>query len=476
MSNLFSAVNANSVRTWNGMRTLETSESSLVDLFFKWGGSRGKFNELVPTLASAIATDKDLAIRTILWGRDARSGAGERQLFKDAINFMAENELLTVEEAARLLVKIPELGRFDDLFIFVGTVLEDAAFDLLRHAIFVDNNGLAAKWAPRKGPVAAKFRKFLDMSPRDYRKAIVSRTHVVEQAMCAKDWNSIDFSKIPSVAAARYQKAFSKNAPEAYSAYKAALVRGDKDVKINAAAVYPYDIIKSLRTGDKVIASEQWKALPDFLGGSEYAGILPVVDVSGSMSGVSVNGPSGWGPGTITALDVAISLGLYISERNRGIFKDEFITFSSKPKFQKLTGDLKSRYAQLQRAEWEMSTNLHAVFELILNSAVKAKVDEEDMPKTVLILSDMQFNQCVRHDDTAFGMIKRKYEAAGYKVPHVVFWNLNTGSGVPVKHDQNGTALVSGFSPSIMKSVLRADEMTPVAVMKATVMDARYNW
>lgn len=474
MSALFSAVNENTTRTWNGMRTLETSESALVDLFFKWGGSRGKFNDLVPTLAAALATDKDLAIRTILWGRDARSGAGERQLFKDAINFMAENQLLTVDEAARLLVKIPELGRFDDLFIFVGTVLEDAAFDLLRHAIFVDNNGLAAKWTPRKGPIAAKFRKFLDMSPRDYRKALVARTNVVEQAMCAKNWNSIDFSKVPSVAAARYQKAFLKNAPEAYASYKAALVRGDKDVKINASAVYPYDIIKSLRTGDTVVASQQWKALPDFLGGSEYKGILPVVDVSGSMSGVHVNG--NYGAGAITALDVAISLGLYISERNRGIFKDEFITFSSRPKFQKLSGDLRSRYAQLQRADWEMSTNLHAVFELILGAAVKAEVDEADMPQTILILSDMQFNACVRHDDTAFGMIKRKYEAAGYKMPHVVFWNLNTGSGVPVKHDQNGTALVSGFSPSIMKSVLRADEMTPVAVMKATVMDARYNW
>lgn len=474
MSALFSAVNENTTRTWNGMRALETSESALVDLFFKWGGSRGKFNDLVPTLAAALATDKDLAIRTILWGRDARSGAGERQLFKDAINFMAENQLLTVDEAARLLVKIPELGRFDDLFIFVGTVLEDAAFDLLRHAIFVDNNGLAAKWTPRKGPIAAKFRKFLDMSPRDYRKALVSRTNVVEQAMCAKNWNKIDFSKVPSVAAARYQKAFAKNAPEAYASYKAALVRGDKDVKINASAVYPYDVIKSLRTGDAVVASQQWKALPDFLGGSEYKGILPVVDVSGSMTGVYVNGV--YGAGAITALDVAISLGLYISERNRGIFKDEFITFSSRPKFQKLSGDLRSRYAQLQRAEWEMSTNLHAVFELILGAAVKAKVDEADMPQTILILSDMQFNSCVRHDDTAFGMIKRKYEAAGYKMPHVVFWNLNTGSGVPVKHDQNGTALVSGFSPSIMKSVLRADEMTPVAVMKATVMDARYNW
>ncbi len=474
MSALFSAVNENSTRTWNGMKTLQTSESALTDLFFKWGGSRGKFNELVPTLASALATDKDLAVRTILWGRDARSGAGERQLFKDAINFMAENQLLTVDEAARLLVKIPELGRFDDLFIFVGTVLEDAAFDVLRHAIFVDNNGLAAKWTPRKGPIAAKFRSYLGLSPKEYRKALVSRTNVVEQAMCAKNWNSIDFSKIPSVAAARYQKAFSKNAPEAYAAYKAALVRGDKDVKINAAAVYPYDIIKSLRTGDAVVASEQWKALPDFLGGSEYKGILPVVDVSGSMQGVSVNNT--WGPGRITALDVAVSLGLYISERNRGIFKDEFITFSSSPKFQKTKGSLRERMAQMERSEWGMSTDLHKVFELILNAAKKADVPEAEMPQTILILSDMQFNSCVRFDDTAFGMIKRKYKDAGYKVPHVVFWNLNTGSGVPVKHDQNGTALVSGFSPSIMKSVLRADEMTPEAVMKATVMDARYNW
>jgi len=470
MTTLFSAINANTVRTTNGMKTLASSESALVDLFFKWGGSRGKFKDLIPFLSGAFATDKDLAVRILLWGRDARTGAGERQLFKDSINFIAENQVLTLDEAARVLVKIPELGRFDDLFVFVDTVLEDEAFALLYHAIFVQDNGLAAKWTPRKGPVANKFRKFLGLSPKQYRKALVERTNVVETAMCAKDWNAIDFSKIPSVAAARYQKAFLKNAPETYATYKAALVKGDPSVKVNAKGVYPYDIIKSLRRGDATVANAQWKALPDFMAGSESRGILPIVDVSGSMT------CSAGGNSEITCLDVAISLGLYVSERNRGIFKDQFITFSSRPQMLKTTGSLSERMTQMARSNWEMSTDLNAAFKLILDSAVNGNVPAEEMPDTILILSDMQFNQCIRHDDSAMQMITRKYNEAGYKLPNVVFWNLNTSNGVPVSFDKSGTALVSGFSPSIMASVLKAEEVTPLTMMKTTLMDEKYDW
>lgn len=488
MSNLFSATNANSIRTWNGMRTLETSLSSNVDLYYKWGGSRGKFDDIKAVIAAALASDKDLAVRTLLWGRDVREGAGERQLFRDAIEFIASGEFLTIDEARRVMVKIPFLGRWDDLFIFVGTVLENEAFSLLAHAIFDENNALAAKWTPRKGPIANKFRKFLELSPKQYRKALVSRTHVVEQAMCAKNWDEINFSHVPSVAAGRYIAAFKRNAPEAYAAYKAALVKTDPkdpkpEVKINAGAVYPYDVIRALRVGDVEIASKQWEALPDYMSGSEYSGILPVIDTSGSMSCAKAGGGHMNGhfrdakAAEISCLDVAISLGVYLSERNRGVFKDEFVTFSTRPKMVKLTGDLKHRYEQLAgENNWEGSTNLHAVFVLMLNSAKRANLPAEDLPKTILIISDMQFNSCVRHDDTAHQMIVRKYKEAGYPVPNVVFWNVNTANGVPVSHDQHGTALVSGFSPSIVKAIIRAEEFTPEAVMKQTVMSDRYAW
>jgi hypothetical protein len=174
-------------------------------------------------------------------------------------------------------------------------------------------------------------------------------------------------------------------------------------------------------------------------------------------------------------MDVCVSLGLYLADKNTGPFKDMFLTFSTKSKIEILKGNLLSKLAQLQRAEWDMSTNLHAAFDTVLNFAVKGKVDAKDMPRYILIMSDMEFNACARHDDSAMEMIARKYEAAGYTVPNIVFWNLNARAGnVPVKHDKKGVALVSGFSPAIMKSILSAESLDPVNVMLATINAPRY--
>jgi len=476
MSNLFSAINESGItRTWNGMKTNATSENFAVDLFYKWGGARGKFNEIVTSLAGAIAEDKDIAIRILLWGRDARSGAGERQLFKDSIDFLAGNEMLTMDEAIRVMHRIPELGRWDDLKIFVGTVLESVALNWWVDSI-IGGDGLAAKWAPRKGPLASKMRKIAEMSPKAYRKLLVENTNVVETAMCSGNWAGINFSHVPSVAAARLQKAFGKHAPVEYAAYKEALVKGtDPKVKINASAVYPYDVIKSLRTGDKGVSNAQWKALPDYMDVSEGTGILPMIDTSGSMT-MAAGGQGGYSAGQISCMDVAVSLGLYISERNKGIFKDEFLTFSSSPALQKTKGTLSERYNQMRRANWSMSTDIIKAFRVMLSAAVAGNISEADMPKTLLIISDMQFDQCARFDDSAMQSITRQYHHAGYARPNIVFWNVNTGEGVPVKHNQAGVALVSGFSPSIMASVLDADEMSPEALMLKAVMVERYNW
>lgn len=476
MSSLFSAVNKSSTRTQNGMRTQATSESPVTDLYYKWGGSRGRFSQIAPSLSAALAADRDLAVRVLLNGRDAREGVGERQLFKDSINFMAENELVTTDEARRIMARIPDLGRWDDLFVFVGTSLEEEAFALIAEALFKDNNGLAAKWMPRKGPFAVKLRKFLGLSPKRYRKALVERTSVVETQMCAKDWEKIDFSKVPSVAASRYMKAFKKNAGARYEAYKAALVKGDDPkVKVNAGAVYPYDVIRALRKGDAVVASEQWKALPDYMEGSEWKNILPVVDVSGSMAIAAAGG--GWASvGDVTCMDVAISIGLYVSERNFGVFKDEFITFSRVPMFVRTTGTLAERVHQYSKLNFAENTNLHAVFDLVLSSALRYNLPEAEMPRTILIISDMQFDFCVAHDDSAIEMIKRKYRNAGYPVPNVVFWNVSTNSGVPVSHNDKGVALVSGCSPAVMKAVINTESFTPENVMKQAVMNPRYDW
>ena len=323
---------------------------------------------------------------------------------------------------------------------------------------------------PRKGPIAAKLRASFGWTPKYYRKRLVELTNVVETAMCSKNWNSINFDHVPSLAMSRYMTAFHRNAPEAIEQYKAKLVTGE--AKVNAGAVYPYDIVKSIRYGTSSvndIADKQWDSLPDYMNGNN---ILPIVDVSGSME--SLVGDNA----LLSCMDVAVSLGLYTSDKNKGAFKDMFLTFSEKPEFVYLSGTLSEKLRQMQTSHWGMSTDLHAAFKKILEYAVKGKVPQKDMPSMLLILSDMQFNQCVEHGDSAIGMIERKYREAGYKVPAVVFWNINSYDNVPVSYNKNGTALVSGFSPSIMKSVLAAnmDDMSPLSIMKQTVMVDRYNY
>jgi hypothetical protein len=209
---------------------------------------------------------------------------------------------------------------------------------------------------------------------------------------------------------------------------------------------------------------------------------LPVVDVSGSMSTPAGDNKN------VTCMDVAISLGLYISERNEGNFKNAFVTFSNDPQLQVLSGTLTDRYRQLQKADWGMSTDLQKVFQLILDQATKHNLDQDEMPTKILILSDMEFNEATNSTGgwysresktewnlTAQHMIEQMYAAAGYQVPQIVYWNIQSrNGGVPVAFDKQGTALVSGFSPSIMTSLLKGEIESPQQIMDLTIMSERY--
>ena len=459
--------------TENGMATNSTSLNACVDLFFNIGAMRGQDKQrLIATFSKAFNEDPKRAMKLLFWARDVRGGAGERQVFRDIIKYLAEEHDLTLKANLEF---VSEFGRWDDLLELIGTRLEKDAMTLISDALIAEN-GLCAKWMPRKGMAAVKLRNFMGMTPKEYRKSLVGLTNVVETKMCAKEWDSIEFGKLPSVASARYQKAFGKNAYESYSAYIASLVKGE--AKINAGAVYPYDVTKSLNHGNKTVANEQWKALPNYLEGANDM-ILPVVDVSGSMSS-----PAG-GSKTVTCMDVAISLGLYISERNKGPFKDAFITFSSNPQLQVLSGTLSDRYAQMSNSDWGMSTNLEATFKLILDQATKHNLSQDEMPNKILILSDMEFNAATggggwrneggKWTPTAQQMIEKMYNDAGYKVPQIVYWNIQSrNGGVPVAFDAQGTALVSGFSPAIMTSLLGGDIESPQQIMDKTILSERY--
>jgi hypothetical protein len=451
--------------TENGMVTNPTTLNKCVDLFFSIGAMRGKSQDKVVSLFNEAYNENPLvASKLLFWSRDVRSGAGERQIFRDILTHLTTTSPQTVRKNIGL---IPEFGRWDDVLVLVGTELEDDMFILIKDSL-TNGDALCAKWMPRKGDVANRLRKLFRFTPKEYRKMLVNLTNVVESKMCAKDWESIDYSKLPSLASSRYQKSFVKNDTERYDEYKKALIDGT--AKVNAGAVYPYDIIKSIsQGGDTIVSEKQWESLPNWMEGSNER-VLPVVDVSGSMCC-----PAG-GNDNLTCMDVAISLGMYISERNEGNFKDAFITFSDEPQLQYLTGGLKERLNQLRSADWGYSTDLESVFNLILNQAKIYDIPQDKMPTKIMILSDMEFNQATRSDLGSQSMIESMYEMAGYKKPDIIYWNLNaSGSNFPVEFNKNGTALVSGFSPSILKPLLAGKNMTPESIMMGTVNDERYS-
>lgn len=465
--------NENRVEISEGIAALASSLNECVNLFFQVGAMRGKDkNALLQMFSKAYSENPLVATKVLFWARDARGGAGERQIFRDILEYLVVNSTDVVRKNLSL---IPEFGRWDDILLLVGTEVEGDVFDLIKTEL--DNeNGLCSKWMPRKGKVANAIRRSFKVSPKVYRKTLVELTSVIETAMCAKDYSGVDYSKLPSLASSRYQKAFLRNDEVGYGEYKTALESGE--AKVNAGAVYPYDIIKSMNFGgDKVVNNAQWESLPNFMEGSEER-VLPVVDVSGSMS------CSAGGNDNLTCMDVAISLGMYISERNEGNFKDAFVTFSSNPQLQYLKGTLEQRLNQLRRAEWGMNTDINAVFELILNQAKMYNIPQDKMPTKILILSDMQFNSATNSrwgnqsdwNPSAQDMIESKYEDAGYNKPDVVYWNLNASMGnFPVEFDKMGTAMVSGFSPSILKSLLSGKSMTPESILMETVGSERYS-
>lgn len=486
MTTLFQAYNSETATTHNGMGTFASSLDKAVDLFFMIGSSRGQ--DITAEFVAAFAEQPEVAVRVLMWARDARGGSGERDTFLKLMDILP---IYDAEIANKVLEVIPTIGRWSDLVNLLDTpALEKRALELIVAALKAED-ALCAKWMPRPSGSAFnkrnanKIRKALGMTPKEYRLLLRNLSTTVEQQICANEWEEINFSHVPSVAAARYQKAFSRHAPEQYSAYKEALNTGE--AKINASVVYPYDVVQSVKFGDTQVANAQWAALPNYLEGSDD-NILPIVDVSGSMSSMVGDNPN------LSCMDIAISLGLYLAERTEGVFKDQFMTFSTQPSFVQLAGNtLQKRYDQMKRADWGMSTNLEAVFTTLLDAAVSHSVPVEQMPTKLLIVSDMEFNAAsvernyqprwngmrdlpVLPNVKAMDVIETLYAQAGYAIPQIVFWNVKARSGnVPATSGKEGVALISGFSPAIMESILSGGDFTPRGIMLEAVMKDRYN-
>jgi hypothetical protein len=477
---LIDALRTEDTLTENGMTTNSSSLNHCVDLFFQIGAMRGQDkNRLISVFTKAYGENPLVAMKLLFWSRDVRGGAGERQIFKDIITHMVKVHKESIFKNIHL---ISEFGRWDDILTLIGTPLESCALETIVTGLNDDKTkSLVAKWMPRlsvndksKKVQAEKIRKHLKLSPKEYRRLLSGLSNTVEQAMCSKNWNSIEYSKLPSKAMADYMKAFNKNDSERFQAYITALKKGE--TKINAGAVYPYDIIKSLKnSGVEEGANAQWNALPNYMEGNTER-VFPVCDVSSSMT------CSAGGNENLSCMDICISLGLYISERNVGPFQDAFITFNNNPTFEVLKGSLYDRYSQLRHANWGGSTSIENTFKVLLSQAVKHNVEPDEMPTMIIILSDMEFNVIEGNrrgsnwNPTAIQMITEMYTENGYAMPKLAFWNLNArNDNFPVKHDEKNTVLISGFSPSILTNLLAGKDLTPEAMMLSVVNSERYS-
>lgn len=442
--------------TTNGMPAHTTTQDPILDLFYAGGASRGQ--DISDLVREAFAFDIDLAGRVLLWIRDCRGGAGERQTFRNAFRWLCENH---PGIATEITPSVPVVGRWDDLLAADGTaVLFRAVAPLIKDALD-HGNGLAAKWMPRKGKMVVKLRHAMRLMPKEYRKLLVSLSSTVEQKMCAGKWDEIDFGHVPSVAAARLQKAFGRNCPS-YAEYKAKFVKGE--AKINASAIFPHDVLKG---GDRDVVQAQWDAMPLPNG---LASCLPLVDVSGSM----------WMTGKeLQPGDVALALGLFISSKVEGPMKNLVMTFESTPRFVHLRKDhVLDNMDLLKKAPWGGSTNISAALQLIVDTAVSQSIPQDQMPKTLLIFSDMQFDRCALSSARAIDDVRARFSQAGYECPTVVFWNLNGANNMPVQKHETGTMLVSGYSPAIMNSIMSmdVDSITPEGLMMKAIMQPRYDW
>ncbi len=447
-------------RTQNDALTFTRSGSNLLDFYAQAGAMRSKTEEAMKLFQAAFAEDRQSAVRILFYLRDVRGGQGERDLFRAGLEWVGTN---FPDIFNQIVTLVPEYGRWDDIFFDSPKVYELIGAQI-QADIDTDKPSLLAKWLPTinaSSPTtrakAAQMAKALGASPVEYRKTVRDlrkKIKTVEALMSARKWEDINYSGVPSQAARIYKHAFAKHDEKRYAEFIAKATIGE--VKINAGTLYPNQIYKDAMSNYTPTLEALWKQLPDYTRGTNA---LVVADVSGSMSGDPIS--------------VSVSLALYFAERNKGIFQNYFITFSKNPMLQYVQGEtLLERMASINHAQWDMNTDLEAVFLLILNAAVHHKVPEAEMPKTIYIISDMEFDEAVSgqtlHED-----MKAKYAGEGYTMPSVVFWNVNaSGKNLPVQKDENGVALVSGFSPSIFKQV--TEGKTPEQVMMDTINSERY--
>ena len=471
--------------TANGAPAYKSTMNKLYDLFALGGAYRNRSDEdCILLFKEAYEENPELALKCLFYLRDIRGGQGERRFFRVCYKWLAGFDLAA---AHRNLQNIPEFGRWDDLLFLLDTKIDAAIMKLIKEQITEDlsviknggtNVSLCAKWLPSQNSssektkiLASRIRKELGMTPRQYRKTLSllrKAIKIVETQMSENKWNEIEYNKLPSKAGFQYRKAFARHDFERYNNFMT-----DKTTKVNAGTLYPCDIVhKVLNSGhstERAVLNKYWDNLTDYFNGTSFNGIA-VVDTSGSMSCCR---------GNIQPIDVAISLGLYCADKcaPTSPFYNHYISFSRVAKLVECRGiDFVDKVTRIYRNNICENTNIYSVFDLILNTAIKNHVPAADMPKNIIIISDMQFDWATDYGESVQDSISqqmKQYEKYGYEIPHLIFWNVNAvyDANIPMK-DEKGITFVSGYSPVVFDMILK--EKTGQDLMLDKLNSERY--
>jgi hypothetical protein len=470
-------------RTENGAVALNTTGSKLLDFYATAGALRGADELRIQRLfADAYNEDALLATKIAFYARDVRGGLGERQTFRTIIRYMAEYHPECLRPNLDL---IGVYGRYDDMYSLIGTPLEKDMWAAMEKQFKEDLENLHADKAVS---LLAKWIKTADASSKETRKlgirtaqelgypvynfkrmvrALRRKIGVIESLMSAGRWNEIEYSEVPSRAMMVYRNAFQRHDEIRFEKYLDKAVKGEE--KINSSTLYPYDLIEKIihygwhrlsAENDKTVEA-QWKQLPNYV--EEGTNAIVIADTSGSMEGRPLNS--------------AVGLAIYFAERNKGAYHNLFMSFSTNPKFHEIKGEtLAQKVASIDASDWMNNTDLKKAFQLVLDTAVSNNVPQDEMPKSIIVISDMEIDHCDNREWTFYDLMEQRFAVHGYQIPNIVFWNVASRNDVfHADSKRKGVQLVSGQSASTFKSLMSCVGMTPVEAMLKTINSERYD-
>ena len=499
-------------RTENGAMGYRTTARALVDLNFKVASLRRRSEEeITEAYIRAFWESPKYAVKWLFFLRDILEGMGERRSFRICLKYLAVSQ---PEITKAVLRYVPEYGRYDDLLVLLDTPLAEEVAALYREQLRLDlaamekgkEVSLLAKWLPGNNTSSAEarryaeiLRKYFQMSPKQYRQTLSSLRRygkVVETQISAAEWSSVNYDRVPTKANAKYDQAFTRHDRARRTEYLEKVAAGDS--KLHTNGLMPYEIVhrytgKGWYYGDAIredlLTELLWKKITEDGFQNEWGlkDAIVVADGSGSMY-TSVSGNS-----SVQAIEVCDSLAIYFAEQLKGVFHNKAITFSSRPQFIDLKDNTKLKdKLEIMRAYNEVSnTNIKAVFDLLLDMAVSHAVPAKELPGQVLIISDMEFDEAsapnyrysfrgrkadwAPADEALFTTIRKQYEAAGYRMPRLIFWNVcGRSDTIPMVDNAEGLCLLSGFSQNAMKIAAQKERKDPWEALKKVLDSPRY--